>query len=169
VGHLTEFDGKPLQSVAKGDVSLDEMSETESKDQKEAQQKKEEQFKSEFDDVIKRIKSTLGDQIKDARLSHRLTQSPACLVSDDNEMGSQLQRLLKAAGQDVADIKPIFELNPEHRLVMRLKTESDVARFQELVTILFDQAILAEGGQLKDPAVFVSRINKLLLESIAGD
>ncbi|HSW93666.1 MAG TPA: molecular chaperone HtpG [Gammaproteobacteria bacterium] len=169
VGHLTEFDGKPLQSVAKGDVSLDEMSETESKDQKEAQQKKEEQFKSEFDDVIKRIKSTLGDQIKDARLSHRLTQSPACLVSDDNEMGIQLQRLLKAAGQDVADIKPIFELNPEHRLVMRLKTESDDARFQELVTILFDQAILAEGGQLKDPAVFVSRINKLLLESIAGD
>jgi molecular chaperone HtpG len=160
VGHLSEFEGKPLQSVAKGDVSLDDMSD----EKKEDQQKKDEQFKTDFDDVIKRIKSTLGDQIKDARLSHRLTQSPACLVADENDMGIQLQRLLKAAGQDIAEVKPIFELNPEHKLIARLKSESNDARFQELVQILFDQAILAEGGQLKDPATFVQRINKLLLE-----
>jgi len=164
VGNVSEFDGKSLQSVAKGDVSLDDMTDADNKDEKEALQKKEEQFKSEFDDVIKRIKSTLGEQIKDARLSHRLTQSPACLVADDNDMGIQLQRMLKAAGQDVADVKPIFELNPEHKLIVRLKAESNDARFQELVHILFDQAILAEGGQLKDPATFVQRINKLLLE-----
>lgn len=164
VGHLNEFEGKSLQSVAKGDVSLDEMAEADNTSAKEELKQKEEKFKHEFDDVIKRIKSTLGDQIKDARLSHRLTNSPVCLVADENDMGIQLQRLLKAAGQDVAEVKPIFELNPEHPLIARLKMESNDEKFQEWVHILFDQAVLAEGGQLKDPAVFVQRINKLLLE-----
>jgi molecular chaperone HtpG len=164
VGHLSEFDGKPLQSVAKGDVSLDEMTDAGNKNEKEELQKKEEKLKTEFDEMIKRIKTMLGDQIKDARISHRLTNSPACLVVDENDMGSQLQRLLKAAGQDVAEVKPIFELNPEHKLITKLKAESNDARFQEWIQILFDQAILAEGGQLKDPAMFVQRINKLLLE-----
>ncbi len=164
VNHLTEFEDKPLQSVAKGDVSLDEVVDTDNKNEKEQLQKKEEKFKSEFDDVIKQVKTVLGDQVKEVRLSHRLTSSPACLVVDDQEMGSQLQRLLKAAGQDVQEVKPIFELNPEHQLVNHLKDEKNNERFQEWAHILFDQAILAEGGQLKDPAVFVQRVNKLLLE-----
>jgi len=164
IGHLAEFEGKSLQSVAKGDVSLDEITGSDNQNEKEELQQKEEKLKSEFDDVIKRIKAALGDQIKDARLSHRLTNSPACLVADENDMGIQLQRLLKAAGQEVAEVKPIFELNPEHKLIAKLKAESNDARFQEWVHILFDQAVLAEGGQLKDPAEFVQRINKLLLE-----
>lgn len=164
VSHLAEYEEKQLQSVAKGDVSLDEITASENKNEKEELQKKEEKFKSEFDDVIKRIKSVLGDQVKEVRLSHRLTSSPACLVVDEQDMGSQLQRLLKAAGQDVQEVKPIFEINPEHKLVYHLKDEKSDERFQEWTHILFDQAVLAEGGQLKDPAVFVQRMNKLLLE-----
>jgi len=164
VGHLAEFDGKPLQSVAKGDVNLDEVATPEDKTAQQDQQKKEEQFKAEFDQVIQHIKTVLGGQVKDVRLSHRLTNSPACLVADENDMGSQLQRLLKAAGQKIEDVKPIFELNPEHKLITKLKSEADNARFDEWVHILFDQAVLAEGGQLQDPAAFVQRMNKLLLE-----
>jgi len=163
VSHLTEFEGKALQSVAKGDVNLDEIS-AESATDKEAQHKKEEALKKEFDETIKQVKNVLGDQVKEVRISHRLTSSPSCLVADENDMGIQLQRLLKAAGQDVADIKPIFELNPEHQLVKLLHEEKNHERFKEWSHILFDQAILAEGGQLKDPALFVSRMNKLLLE-----
>ncbi len=164
IGHLNEYEGKSLQSVAKGDVSLDEITDADNQTPKEELQQKDEKLKSEFDDVLKRIKTALGDQIKEARLSHRLTNSPVCLVVDEHDMGSQLQRLLKAAGQEIAEVKPIFELNPEHQLIAKLKSESNDAKFQEWVHILFDQAILAEGGQLKDPATFVQRINKLLLE-----
>jgi molecular chaperone HtpG len=165
VSHLAEYDGKQMQSVAKGDVSLDEMNNSaEDENTKEQLQQKEEKYKSEFDEMIKHIKTVLGDQVKDVRLSHRLTNSPACLVADENDMGSQLQRLLKAAGQDVQEVKPIFELNPEHKLVDHLRNEHNDERFQEWTHILFDQAILAEGGQLKDPAIFVQRMNKLLLE-----
>jgi len=164
VSHLTEYEEKQFQSVAKGDVSLDEITASDNKNEKEELQQKDEKFKSEFDDVIKRIKTVLGDQVKDVRLSHRLTSSPACLVVDEQDMGSQLQRLLKAAGQDVQEVKPIFELNPEHKLVYHLRDEHNDERFQEWTHILFDQAVLAEGGQLKDPAVFVQRMNKLLLE-----
>lgn len=159
--HLSEFDGKPLHSVAKGDINLDEIILPEHK--KEIEQK-EEAIKKEFDDVIKNIKTVLGDQVKDVRISHRLTSSPSCLVADEHDMGIQLQRLLKAAGQEVAEVKPIFELNPEHQLVKLLLEERDQQRFNEWTCILFDQAILAEGGQLKDPAAFVQRMNKLLLE-----
>jgi molecular chaperone HtpG len=162
VGHLTEFEGKPLHSVARGDVNL---SEIESKEEVEAQKKKEEKAKTEFDTVIKHVKTILGDQVKDVRLSHRLTDSPSCLVADENDMGIQLQRLLKAAGQTVAEVKPIFELNPEHPLVLKLKAEQNEDRFKDWTHILFDQAVLAEGGQLKDPAQYVQRINKLLLSS----
>lgn len=162
VGHLSEFDGKPLQSVAKGDVNLDEIS---TEVNKEEQKEKEEKIKSEFDTVIKQVKAVLGDQVKEVRISNRLTNSPSCLVADEQDMGIQLQRLLKAAGQDVAEVKPIFELNPEHKLVQKLQTETDDERFKEWTHILFDQAILSEGGQLKDPATFVQRINKLLLGS----
>jgi len=162
VSHLTEFEGKSLQSVAKGDVNLDDIV-TESPQEKEEQKKKEEQFKTEFDTVIKEVKTVLGDQVKDVRISHRLTTSPSCLVADQNDMGIQLQRLLKAAGQQVPDSKPIFELNPEHQLVLKLKKESNTEKFKEWTQLLFEQAILAEGGQLKDPAAFVARVNKLLI------
>ena len=161
VGHLTEFEGKQLQSVARGDVDLGEL---ENKAEAEEQKKKDEQFKKDFDSVVKQVKDVLGDQVKEVRLSNRLTSSPACLVADQNDMGLQLQRLLKAAGQDVAESKPILELNPEHKLIIKLKNEKDDERFKELSHILFGQAVLAEGGQLKDPALFVQRVNKLLLE-----
>lgn len=163
VNHLAEYEGKHLQSVAKGKLDLDEI-EAETPEQKEKQKEVDEKAKAEFDSVIAQVTSILGEQVKEVRLSHRLTSSPACLVVDDHDMGTQLQRLLKAAGQEVSEVKPIFELNPEHQLLIKLKSEKDDERFTELTHILFDQAILAEGGQLKDPAVFVSRINKLLLE-----
>jgi molecular chaperone HtpG len=148
--------------VAKGDVSLDEIAGSET--QKEEMKKKEESLKQEFDHVITQVKGVLGDTVKEVRISHRLTNSPSCLVADENDMGIQLQRLLKAAGQDVAEVKPIFELNPDHALVKLLAHENNAERFNEWTHILFDQAVLAEGGQLKEPALFVSRMNKLLLE-----
>ncbi|MDR3491946.1 MAG: molecular chaperone HtpG [Gammaproteobacteria bacterium] len=162
VNHLSEYEGKTLQSVAKGDLNLDEIT-SEDPAEKEQHKQAEEKAKQDFDSVIKQVKTVLGDSVKDVRLSHRLTDSPACLVSDDNDMGLQLQRLLKASGQEVAEIKPIFELNPENPLVLKLKDQTDDERFKELTHILFDQAVLTEGGQLKDPATFVQRINKLLL------
>ena len=161
VGHLTEFEGKQLQSVARGDVDLGEI---ENKADAEEQKKKDEQFKKDFDSVVKQVKTVLGDQVKEVRLSNRLTSSPACLVADQQDMGLQLQRLLKAAGQEVAESKPILELNPEHKLIIKLKDEKDDDRFKELSHVLFGQAVLAEGGQLKDPALFVQQVNKLLLE-----
>jgi molecular chaperone HtpG len=161
VSHLTEYDGKSLHSVAKGDVNLDEITSVENKAE---QQKQEEQAKQEYDSIIKQVKTVLGEQIKDARLSHRLTNSPSCLVMDENDMGFQLQRMLKSAGQNVMETKPILELNPDHLLVHRLKQETDDEKFKTWTHILFDQALLAEGGQLKDPALFVQRINQLLLE-----
>jgi molecular chaperone HtpG len=163
VSHLSEYEGKPLQSVAKGEVNLDEIT-TETPEEKEQIKQAEEKAKADFDSVIAQVKKILGEKVKDVRLSHRLTNSPACLVSDQNDMGLQLQRMLKAAGQEIGDIKPIFELNPEHPLLLKLKAEQDDARFDDLTQILFDQSILAEGGQLKDPANFVQRLNKLLLE-----
>ncbi len=144
-------------------MNLDEIT-PENPAEKEAQQKKEEVIKKEFDDMIKEVKSVLGNQVKDVRMSHRLTNSPSCLVADENDMGIQLQRLLKSAGQEVADIQPIFELNPEHPLVRQLRDEKNNERFKEWTHILFDQAVLAEGGQLKDPSIFVQRMNKLLLD-----
>lgn len=166
VGHLSEFEGKALQSVAKGDVNLDEITGPEDTAQKEEQKKQEEKVKEEFSDIIKRVQEVLGEQVKEVRISHRLTSSPSCLVADENDMGMQLQRLLKAAGQQIAEIKPIFELNPNHSLVGLLRDEKDQERFKEWTQILFDQALLAEGGQLKEPALFVQRMNKLLLELV---
>jgi molecular chaperone HtpG len=166
VGHLSEFEGKALQSVAKGDVNLDEIGGTEDQAAKEEHKKQEEQVKETFSDMIKRAKEVLGEQVKEVRISHRLTSSPSCLVADENDMGMQLQRLLKAAGQEVNDIKPILELNPEHPLVCLLRDEKNAERFKEWTHILFDQALLAEGGQLKEPAMFVQRMNTLLLELV---
>jgi len=153
---LTEFDGKQLQSVAKGDLDLGELEdETEKKAQQETDK--------DFADLVERIKTNLADNVKDVRITHRLTDSPACLVADDNDMSANLERMLKAAGQDVGGSKPIFELNPEHPMIERLKAESDEQQFNDWTSILFDQALLAEGGQLDDPASYVKRLNALLL------
>jgi len=154
---LTEFDGKQLQSVAKGDLDLGELADEEEK-------KAQEETDKNFADLVERIKTSLGDAVKDVRITHRLTDSPACLVVDDTDMSANLERMLKSAGQEVGGTKPIFEINPEHPMVMRLKEESDDDRFSDWSSILFDQALLAEGGQLEDPASYVKRLNTLLLQ-----
>lgn len=154
---LTDFDGKPLQSVAKGDLDLGELADEEEK-------KAQEETDKNFTDLVARVKTALGDNVKDVRITHRLTDSPACLVVDDMDMSANLERMLKAAGQEVGGTKPIFEINPEHPMVMRLKDELDEDRFSDWSSILFDQALLAEGGQLEDPASYVKRLNTLLLQ-----
>jgi molecular chaperone HtpG len=154
---LTEFDGKPLQSVAKGDLDLGKL---EDEAEKEQQQKIEDEFKP----LTERIQSALGDAVKEVRVTHRLTDSPACLVSGEHDMSGNLERLLKAAGQHTPDSKPVLEINPQHAIVQRLNGEADDANFADWTHLLFDQALLAEGGQLEDPASFVRRMNKLLTQ-----
>jgi len=156
VASLTEFDGKPLQSVAKGDLDLGEMEDKEEKEQQEAAEKANEDF-------IGRIKTVLGESVKDVRVTHRLTSTPACLVSEAHDMSGNLERILKAAGQDVPDLKPILEINPDHALVEMLKGQDNDEQFADWSQILFDQALLTEGGQLEDPAGFVQRLNNMLL------
>ncbi len=157
VTHLTEFGGKSLQSVARGDLDLGAL---EDKKDEEEQKKTTEAFES----TIAHIKTLLGEKIKDVRMSQRLTDSPACLVVDEQDINPHMQRILEAAGQAVPANKPIFELNPDHPMIKELKHETSDERFSEWTHILFDQAILAEGGQLDDPATFVKRLNTLLLE-----
>jgi len=154
--HLTEFEGKPLQSVAKGRLELGKL---EDEAEKKAQEKEENESKP----LLERIRKALGETVKDVRVTLRLTDSPACLVADEHDMGANFQRLLKSAGQNIPAAKPILEINPHHPLVARLKDESDEARFGDLAKILFDQSLLAEGGQLEDPAGFVKRLNQLML------
>ena len=155
VSHLPEFEGKKLQSVAKGDLDLGKL---EDEAEKEQQKKVEGEYKS----LVERIKNTLGETVKEVRITHRLTDSPACLVSGEDEMSGNLERLLKAAGQKTPDLKPVLEINPQHRIVQKLNSESDESRFSDWTHVLFDQALLAEGGQLDDPASFVRRMNSLL-------
>ena len=152
---LTEFEGKKLQSIAKGDLDLGKL---ESETEKEIQKKIEEEAKT----LVERIKQTLGEQVKDVRVTHRLTDSPACLVSDAQDLSGNLARMLKAAGQSAPEAKPILEINPAHKLVKRLENESADAVFSDLALVLFDQALLAEGGTLDDPASFVKRMNSLI-------
>lgn len=154
--HLTEYEGKQLQSVARGDLDLGKL---EDKKADEALKK----IEGEFEGVIQQIKGILGDKVKDVRLTDRLTDSPACLTSDENEMSINLQNMLKAAGQHFPETKPIFEINPEHTLIDKMKAESDEAQFAEWTHILFDQAKLVQGSVLEDPASFVKRTNALLL------
>jgi len=151
---FAEFDGKSLVSVAKGGLDLGALAdEAEKKEQKET----EEQYK----DLIERMKKALDSKAKDVRITFRLTDSPACLVADEHELSGNLLRMLKAAGQQAPDTKPILEINPQHPLVLKLKYEDK--QFDDWATILFDQALLADGGQLQDPAAFVKRINQMLL------
>ena len=156
LGSLTEFDGKKLQSIAKGDLDLGKL---ESDTEKDIQKKIEKETKS----LVKNIKTSLGDQVKDVRVTHRLTDSPACLVSDANDLSGNLARMLKAAGQTAPESKPILEINPGHKLVKRLEAETAETVFNDLALVLFDQALLAEGGSLNDPASFVKRMNSLIV------
>jgi len=161
MANLTEFEGKKLQSVAKGDLDLGKL-------QDDADKKEQEKEAGEFKELTERIAKTLGDKVKEVRVTHRLTASPACLVSDQWGMSMNLERLLKAAGQKVPDSKPILEVNPHHPLVQGLKYENDEMRFSDWSHILFDQAMLAEGGQLDDPGAFVKRLNELMLALAGG-
>ncbi|MCE9639765.1 MAG: molecular chaperone HtpG [Betaproteobacteria bacterium] len=156
VGNLHEFDGKSLQSVAKGELDLGKLAD-------EAEKKEQEKESGEHKDFVEKIQKALGERVKEVRVTLRLTDSPACLVADQHELGANLERLLKAAGQKVPSTKPILEINPRHPLVQRLKYETDEQRFGDWSHVLFDQALLSEGGQLEDPATFVKRLNQLLL------
>ena len=156
LSHLHEFDGTPLQSVARGGLDLGDLED-------EAERKAGEETAADFKDLVERLKSTLGERVKDVQVSHRLTDSAACLVSDRGDMSATLERMLKQAGQDVPSRRPILEINPEHPLVKRLKQED--GRFDDWSSLLFDQATLADGGKLEDPVGFVRRMNDLLLAS----
>ena len=157
VSNLDEFDGKHLQSVAKGDLDLGDL---DAEEDKTAQ----EEISKDFESVLKQIKDVLADKVSDVRLSHRLTESPACLVADVYGMSLNMERIMKDAGQmmGMGGSKPVFEINPTHPLVVRMKSEQDDTRFSDLTHILFDQAILSEGGQLDDPSAFVHKLNGLL-------
>lgn len=153
---LHEFEGKQLQSVAKGALDLSKL---DSEADKEEQKKVEEQSKS----LINQIKDTLKDKVEDVRVSHRLTSSPSCIVLNEHDMALYMQHLLKQAGHAMPSTKPVLEVNPSHPLLARMEAETDDERFAEWASVLLDQAILAEGGQLEDPAGFVHRLNKLML------
>jgi molecular chaperone HtpG len=158
VTHLTEFDGKPLKSVAKGALDLGEL---ESEEDKEAARAAEDEAK----DVVSRLKSALGEQVEDVRVSHRLTDSPACIVLSEHDMALYMQQLLRQAGQNLPGTKPVLEINPGHALIQKLRDvpEEQVGEWAE---ILFNQALLAEGAQLEDPAGFVRRLNSLILSRL---
>jgi molecular chaperone HtpG len=151
---MAEFDGKQLTSVAKGGLDLGSLSD-------EKEQKEHEETEKQFKDLVERMKKVLEEKAKDVRVTFRLTDSPACLIADENELSGNLLRMLKAAGQSAPDMKPILEINPEHPLLAKLKNDDQY--FDDWTNLLFDQALLAEGGQLNDPASFVKRMNQLLL------
>lgn len=157
VANLNEYAGKSLQSIAKGDLDLGKLEDEEEK-------KEHEKEAGDFQELTRKMKEVLAEQVKDVRITYRLTESPACLVADTYDVSGNLGRLLKSAGQKVPDSKPFLEINPRHPMVQRLKYEE--GKFADWSQILFDQALLAEGGQLEDPAGFVKRLNDLLLQNV---
>lgn len=158
VGSMQEFDGKALQSAAKGELDLGKL---EDEQDKQAQKDAEEAAKP----VVEKLKTSLTDKVSDVRATARLTDSPACLVVGEHDMSAHLERMLKAAGQQMPEIKkPTLEINPSHLLLQRLAEEQDEGRINDLSSLLYDQALLAEGGKLDDPAGFVARMNSLILE-----
>jgi molecular chaperone HtpG len=159
VANLPEFEGRRLQSVAKGALDLGALAD-------EAEKQEQESVAREFQELVQRVKGSLGERVKDVRVTLRLTESPACLVADSQALGGHLERMLRAAGQKVPASPPILELNPRHPLVQRLR--GDEASFDDWAVLLFEQALLAEGGQLQDPAAFVQRVNRLMLQSGPG-
>lgn len=161
MGALNEYEGKNFVSVAKGKLDLDKLSD---QDEKEQQKKVEE----ESADIVKIIKENLQDKVEDVRVSHRLTSSPACIVLNEHDMALYMQNLLKQAGREMPSTKPTLEINPAHPILIKMNNETDLEQVKEWSQLLFEQAILAEGGQLENPADFVSRLNKIMLD-LAGD
>jgi molecular chaperone HtpG len=159
VANLMEFEGKQLVSVARGELDLGKVQTDDEKQQQEKQA-------GEYHDLVEKLKTTLGEKVKDVRVSTRLTQSPSCLVADEHDMGGNLARILKAVGQNAPQARPILEINAGHPIVQRLKYEE--ANFADWGNLLFDQALLSEGGQLDDPAGFVKRTNELMLALAGG-
>ncbi|GGB89366.1 chaperone protein HtpG [Marinobacterium zhoushanense] len=157
MSQLFDFDGKSFQDVSKGELNLGEV-------ESEEEKKQQEEVAKQMEGLTERLTGALGERIKEARVTHRLTDSPACLVVGDYDMGAQMRKIMEAAGQAVPEVKPIFEYNPEHPLIAKLDKEPDEDRFKDLALVLFDQAELAAGGQLDDPAAYIGRLNKLLLE-----
>jgi molecular chaperone HtpG len=158
VGHLTEFDKKPLVSVAKGGLDLGKLDD-------ETERKADAEQAGALGDLVERVKKSLGERVKDVRTTRRLTESPACLVADEHDVSGNLARMLKAAGQEAPHTRPILEINPAHPVIARLTGERE--RFDAWANVLYDQALLAEGGQLDDPATFVKRMNELMLAMAA--
>ena len=157
VSHLRDFDGKSLQSVAKGGLDLGELEDASEKQARAAAE-------SSAKDLVERIQKSLGEKLKTVRVTHRLTDSPACLVADENDPGANLQRILKMMGQNAPDFKPILEINPQHPMLKKMELlPNEGGHFDDYASILFDEALLAEGGQIDDPAGFVRRINRLML------
>ncbi len=154
--HLTEFDGKPLQSVSKGELNLGKLDD-------EKDESGNDENNKESDELVEKIKKVLESKVKEVRVTSRLTNSPACLVADEHELGSHLERILQASGQDFPQSKPILEINIEHPVVIKLG-EAEGEQFDDWSRILFDQALLSEGGQLEDPAEFVHRLNNMFME-----
>ncbi len=157
VSHLTEFDGNALVSVAKGELDLGKLSDEE-------EEKSAKEVETEFKDVVTRIRDALGEEVKEVRVSHRLTDSPSCLVLEEHEMAMHLQQVMKQAGHALPTIKPILEVNPDHPLVVHLKEEQDEDKFSDWSHLLFEQALVSEGGHLEDPSVFVKRMNAILVD-----
>jgi molecular chaperone HtpG len=155
MSYLTEFDGKTFQSVSKADEALSKLADEESEEQKEAEKA--------LEPFVDRVKTLLGERVKDVRLTHRLTDTPAIVTTDANDMSTQMAKLFAAAGQPVPEVKYLFELNPEHALVKRAADTQDEARFGEWIELLLDQAMFAERGTLEDPNQFIRRMNQLLL------
>ncbi|MDW2144778.1 molecular chaperone HtpG, partial [Vibrio sp. 1833] len=155
MNYLTEFDGKQFQSITKAGLDL-------SKFEDEADKEKQKETEEEFKSVVERTKSYLGDRVKDVRTTFKLASTPAVVVTDDYEMGTQMAKLLAAAGQAVPEVKYIFEINPEHELVKRMADEADEEAFGRWVEVLLGQAMLAERGSMEDPTQFLGAINKLL-------
>jgi molecular chaperone HtpG len=159
MSYLTEFEGKPLQHVAKGDLDLGRLDTETEKADHEAQE-------AAAKPLLERLKSALAERVSDVRVTHRLTESPACLVRGEHDPGHGLRELLAAAGQQLPEVRPVLEINPAHALIRRVEAESGEERFAALAALIADQATLAEGGSLPDPAAYVRRVNSLLLELI---
>ena len=157
VANLNEFNGKKLQSIAKGDLDLGKLEE-----EKEKEEKK--KVEADAKTLVEKIKSSLGDRVKEVKVTHRLTDSPSCLVVGEHDISGNLERILKAAGQQTPENKPILEINPKHALIQKLDGFKESSDFDEYASVIFDQAILAEGGQLEDPVSYVKRINQLLIK-----
>ena len=155
VSSLHEFNGKKLQSIAKGDLDLGKLDTEEQKAEKE-------KIEKEAKSIIEKIKKSLGDKVKEVKVTHRLTNSPACLVVGEHDISGNLERILKAAGQSTPENKPILEINPNHELIKKIEKVEQNQLFNDYASVIFDQAILAEGGQLDDPIGYVNKINKFI-------